>query len=69
MGVHSFRLTPTEERRLRALGVRPSARAKELLEEDLRRREALEDSEWLARHAIKPRVPIERLIREIRDEY
>jgi hypothetical protein len=69
MGVVSFRLSEAEEFRLWSMGVSPGARAKELLEQELRLLEVGETMRFLVEHRIRSKLPIGRMIREIRDEY
>lgn len=68
MGVHSFRLTEEQEARLRALGISPGAKAKELLQEELWRGQVRADLAWLERHAVKADRPAAALVREMREE-
>ncbi|MGH7318032.1 MAG: hypothetical protein ACRELA_00160 [Candidatus Rokuibacteriota bacterium] len=69
MGVVSFRIPDGDEKRLRTLGISPGARAKELIQDELRRRDVEENLAWLDRHRIKLDRPVVDIIREIRDEH
>lgn len=69
MGIVSFRLPDDVEKRLRARGINPGARAKELLEGDIRKRSVEEDMAFLRRHAIRAKKTAAQLVREIREEH
>lgn len=68
MGVHSFRLSQEQEKRLRAAGVVPGRRAKEFLEAEARRLSVEETMRLVAHYSRKPRVPTLRILREMREK-
>lgn len=68
MGVHSFRLTRDPERALRAAGMAPGRRAKELLEAEARRLSVEETMRRVARSSREPRVPTLRILRGMREK-
>lgn len=69
MGVVSFRLTDEDEKRLRRAGISPGAKAKEVLEAEARKLAFDESEAYLAKHRRRATIPVQQLIREIRDEH
>lgn len=69
MGVVSFRLPDDDEEALRRVGITPGALAKDLVESEVRRLRVARAKELGERYRRKPRVPLSRIVREIREEH
>lgn len=67
MGVVSFRLSEEEERGLRAMGINPAHRARELLHREVQHRRAGEVLALCRRHRTRVKKRAVVLVREMRE--